>query len=231
MLRFEGLEVTVGAHRVTADFACKAPGLCAVIGPSGAGKSTLLLATAGFLAPEAGRILIDGADVTGHAPGDRPLSVLFQEGNLFPHLDAFRNVALGLSTAGRVSAEERSKVADVLRRVGLAGKEHRAPAALSGGEQSRVALARVLVQDRPVVLLDEPFAALGPALRSEMLELVSATLAAAGKLVLLVTHDPDDALRFADQTVFIDGGRAAGPTATRALFANPPPALAAYLRN
>ncbi|MEM1064978.1 MAG: ATP-binding cassette domain-containing protein [Pseudomonadota bacterium] len=231
MLRFDGVRVTVGTHTVRADFACAQAGLVAIVGPSGAGKSTLLLAAAGFLAPEAGCIRIGGEDVSNKAPGDRSLSVLFQEGNLFPHLDAYRNVALGRSTAARLNEQDRSAVHDVLARVGLQGKEHRMPAQLSGGEQSRVALARVLVQDRPIVLLDEPFSALGPALRTEMLDLVSKTLVATGKIVLLVTHDPDDALHWADQTVFIEAGQALAPMDTRTLFADPPPSLAAYLRN
>lgn len=229
MLRFEGVEVRQGSHVLRADFAVEAPGITAVIGPSGAGKSTLLSVVAGFVTPVLGRVTWEGGDLTALAPGERPVSVVFQDNNLFPHLDAQANVALGVAPNLRLSGDDAARVEAVLARVGLAGKEARRPAALSGGEQSRVALARALVRDRPLVLLDEPFAALGPALKAEMLDLVGETLVADGKRVLLVTHDPADAARVAGQTVLVADGVAEAPVETRALLDDPPPALAAYL--
>jgi thiamine transport system ATP-binding protein len=117
----------------------------------------------------------------------------------------------------------------VLERLGLSDLGPRKPADLSGGQQGRAALGRVLLQARPVLLLDEPFAALGPALKSDLLALVSNLAAEAGTTVLMVTHDPADARHFADQVVLVHDGVAEAPVETRAIFADPPAALRAYL--
>ncbi len=166
MLRLDGLVVNSGGFELRADLDIEAGRLVAVIGPSGAGKSTLLATIAGFLTPVVGRVLWRGADITGLAPGKRPLAMLFQDGNLFPHLSVEQNVALGIRPDMKLSADAWEKVRVALARVGLDGLGPRKPGQLSGGQQSRAALARVLVQGRPLVLLDEPFAALGPALRA-----------------------------------------------------------------
>ncbi|MFQ5785948.1 MAG: thiamine ABC transporter ATP-binding protein [Alphaproteobacteria bacterium] len=208
-----------------------AAGECfAVIGPSGAGKTTLLSLIAGFDAPLSGRVRIDGRDVTALAPALRPVTTLFQEHNLFAHLDAAENVGLGIDPGLRLAPDDRARVADALARVGLAGMERRLPRELSGGERQRVALARVLVRNRPVLLLDEPFAALGPALRFEMLDLVAELRAAAALTVVLVSHQPEDARRIADRAAFVHDGciLAQGPLPD--LLDHPPaPELAAYL--
>ena len=163
------------------------------------------------------------------APGERPVSMLFQDNNLFPHLTAAQNVGLGLRPDLKLSPEQKDRVAEALESVGLAGLGDRKPAALSGGQQSRVALARVLVSDRDIVLLDEPFAALGPALKDEMLDLVKAKLGALAKTVVIVTHDPADARRVAEQTLLVADSKAHAPQPTAQLLDNPPPVLAAYL--
>lgn len=224
-LRIEGLRITQDDFTLAADWALAAGARVAVIGPSGAGKSTLLNAIAGFLPLTSGRILWDGARIDSLAPGQRPISILFQDQNLFPHLTVAQNLGLGLDPALR--RVDWQAVERVLDRVGLAGLGARKPAQLSGGQQSRAALARALLRARPILLLDEPFAALGPALKSEMLDLVAELAGAA--LVLMVTHDPGDARHFAHQTVLVAEGRAEAPQETAALFAAPPPALAAYL--
>ncbi len=229
MLRLEGLELAQGAFRLRADWEAAPGARVAVIGPSGAGKSTLLHAIAGFLAPAQGRILWQGRDLGPLTPGERPVSILFQDQNLFPHLSVFDNLALGLSPRLRLSAGDRTRVAAALDRVGLAGLGERRPAELSGGQAGRVALARALLRARPILLLDEPFAALGPALKGEMLALLAEVQAETGALVLMVTHDPADARRFADLTVLVAEGVAQPPAPTAALFADPPPALADYL--
>lgn len=229
MLSLEELAIRQGGFALAADLTVATGEIVAVIGPSGAGKSTLLSAIAGFLAPAAGRVRWQGRDITGLAPGQRPISVIFQDNNLFPHLSAFQNVALGLKPSLRLTADERARVEESLARVGLEGLGARRPAELSGGQQSRVALARMAVAGRPLVLLDEPFAALGPALRVEMLELVARLARDGGLTVLIVTHDPEDARRIADKTILVAEGRAHPPRPTAALLDDPPPALAAYL--
>jgi thiamine transport system ATP-binding protein len=180
--------------------------ITAIMGPSGSGKSTLLNLVAGFETPQSGRVLIGGADVSAEPPSARPVSMVFQENNLFAHLSVEQNVGLGRSPSLRLTEVDRAAIAEALARTGLAGKERRLPRELSGGERQRVALARVLVRDRPVLLLDEPFASLGPALRDDMLDLVSAVHAERGMTVLFVTHQPEDARRIGEHIVFLDNG-------------------------
>lgn len=229
MLTLEAVLVRQGEFELWADLSVARGARVAVIGPSGAGKSTLLNVIAGFQGVESGRIVLDGREVTDAPPGARPLSILFQDNNLFPHLSVAQNVGLGLRPNLRLTGAERERVAQALDRVGLRGLEGRKPGQLSGGQQSRAALARILVQDRPLVLLDEPFAALGPALKAEMLDLLQEVLDETGATLILVTHDPQDARRIAPQTILVADGTAAGPMATQDLFADPPPALRDYL--
>ncbi|MCC0063354.1 MAG: ATP-binding cassette domain-containing protein [Defluviimonas sp.] len=229
MLVLDHLEIAQGAFRLSADLQIESGALTAVIGPSGAGKSTLLAAIAGFVAPVSGRILWEGRDLAGLAPGARPLSILFQEQNLFPHLDLATNLGLGLRADLRLTGHDRMAVSAALERVGLGGMERRRPATLSGGQQSRAALARALLRARPLMLFDEPFAALGPALRAEMLDLVMEIAAETGATVLMVSHDPADALRLAGLCVVVAEGRVLAPQPVAALLADPPAALRGYL--
>ncbi len=229
MLQLDHLTLDVDRFQLTADWTIAAGETVAVIGQSGAGKSTLLMAVAGFLAPATGRILWNGGDLAGVAPGDRPLSILFQDQNLFPHLTIAQNLGLGLAPNLRLSAAQTAQIDAALARVGLAGLGARKPAALSGGQQGRAALARALLRARPILLLDEPFAALGPALKTEMLDLVAEVAHEAQATVLMVTHDPRDAKAFASKTILVADGIAHPPVATDALFQTPPEALLAYL--
>ncbi|NKB26276.1 MAG: ATP-binding cassette domain-containing protein [Rhodobacteraceae bacterium] len=229
MLTLEGVRLTRGDWTLSADLTVQAGSRVAVIGPSGAGKSTLLDLISGFVEPTGGRILWDDTLLTGQAPGARPISLLFQDGNLFPHLSAFQNIALGLRPSLRLTPAERDRVRASLSRVGLSGMEDRKPGALSGGQRSRVALARMLLRAEPLVLLDEPFAALGPALKDEMLALLLDLIAEIGATLLMVTHDPEDARALKGQTILVADGVAHPPEDTGALFSNPPAALAAYL--
>ena len=229
VLKLENLAIRQDDFTLDADLTVHAGALVAVIGPSGAGKSTLLGAVAGFVSVASGRILWDGRQITGVSPSSRPISVLFQDNNLFPHLSAFQNVALGLKPSLRLSADERARVDAALARVGLDGFGPRRPAQLSGGQQSRVALARVLLQRKPLVLLDEPFSALGPAMRAEMLALVAAICRETGATLMMVTHDIRDAETIADQIVLVADGRAEPPMPTAQIMANPPQALRSYL--
>jgi thiamine transport system ATP-binding protein len=202
----------------------------AIIGPSGAGKSTLLALIAGFEKPQSGGIKILGRDVVGEPPARRPVTSLFQEHNLFPHLSAAENVGLGIDPGLRLDSVSRSRVAAALAHVGLSGFETRLPGQLSGGERQRVALARSLVRNRPLLLLDEPFAALGPAQRREMLDLVNALARERGFTVLFVSHQPEDARHAAGRVLFVEAGQILCDGAARQLFNPPLPApLAAYL--
>lgn len=229
LLEFDCIHVTRGSFTLSADLTVLKAARVAVIGPSGSGKSTLLSLVGGFVAPTRGRIRVEGEDITALPPGRRPVSMLFQDQNLFPHLTVAQNVGLGLRPDLRLSDPQHARVAQVLAEVGLEGTETRRPANLSGGQQSRVALARVLLRARPVLLLDEPFAALGPALKAEMLTLLARIADQTNATVLMVTHDPDDARSFAPQTILVDGGVAHPPVPTGPLLDNPPPGLRAYL--
>jgi thiamine transport system ATP-binding protein len=228
VLRLEDLDIRQEGFHLTADWEVAKGAKVAVIGPSGAGKSTLLMALAGFV-PHGGRVTWDGQDLSALAPGDRPLSILFQDQNLFPHLTLVQNLGLGLSPRLQLTAADHARIETTLARVGLGDMGSRKPAQLSGGQLGRAALARALLRARPILLLDEPFAALGPALKAEMLDLVTETADETGATVLMVTHDPADARRFADLTVLVADGVAAAPVPTAKLFANPPPALRDYL--
>ena len=202
----------------------------AVIGPSGAGKSTLLALIAGFERADSGSIRIAGQDVTHQHPSVRPVTMLFQDHNLFAHLDVAANVGLGIHPGLKLTAADRARVEAALEQVGLNGLAERLPAQLSGGERQRVALARSLVRQRPLLLLDEPFAALGPALRREMLDLVRALQGDRKLTVLLVSHQPEDALYVAARTAFVHGGHVLEIGATRALLNGAAgPELRAYL--
>lgn len=229
MLELDRLVITQDEFRLVADLSVPKGARVAVIGPSGAGKSTLLSVISGFYPPQSGRIRWDGQDITGAAPGQRPLSILFQDQNLFPHLTVRQNVGLGLRPDLRLTTPEQERVARALSRTGLDGLGDRLPGTLSGGQQGRVALARVLLRARPLMMLDEPFAALGPALKAEMLGLVAEIAGETGATVLMVSHDPADALSFAPLTILVANGTAHAPRPTPALLADPPPELALYL--
>jgi thiamine transport system ATP-binding protein len=157
-----------------------------------------------------------GQDVTRLDPAKRPVSMVFQENNLFHHLTVAQNVGLGRSPSLRLTDADRADISKALADVGLARKEDRRPDALSGGERQRVALARALVRRHPLLLLDEPFASLGPALRGEMVELVRSLHARTGMTVIFVTHAPDDARALAKRIIFLENGRIAvdGPVET-----------------
>lgn len=230
MLELDHIHARSGTFDLTADLTVNAGQRVAIVGASGSGKSTLLDVLAGFLKPLSGALRWAGKDITAKPPGARPVSILFQDTNLFPHLTIGQNLALALNPlTGRLRTGDAGRIETGLARVGLSGFADRRLSEMSGGQQSRAALARVLLQGRPVLLLDEPFAALGPALKSEMLDLVAEVAQAEGLTVLLVSHDPQDARRFASQTIVVEAGQVAPPQDTGALLDNPPPGLRAYL--
>lgn len=229
MLELDSVAIRMEDFALNADFSVDPGPPLAVIGPSGAGKSTLLGAMAGFVPLAGGQIRWDGRDLAPLSPGQRPMSILFQDQNLFPHLTIAQNLGLGLRPDLRLTSEDQAGVEEALARTGLSGMGARKPASLSGGQQSRAALARALLRAKPLLLLDEPFAALGPALKSEMLDLVAEIAGETRTTVLMISHDPADALRIAPRTILVAEGRAEAPQDTTALFDAPPPALRAYL--
>ena len=228
-IQFEDIKLSRGDFTLKADLSIASGDMVALIGPSGGGKSTLLNAIAGFLAPKAGRLRLEGVDMSGIRPAHRPVTLLFQENNLFPHLSVYQNVALGLRPDLKLDTGDKARVHDALDEVGLDGFEDRFPDALSGGQRQRVALARALLRQKPVLLLDEPFAALGPALKTEMLDLVARIVAQQAMTLVMVTHSPSDAARIAEKTVLIADGVASGPYDTAKMLADPPQALRDYL--
>ncbi|ASQ02498.1 thiamine ABC transporter ATP-binding protein [Sinorhizobium meliloti WSM1022] len=206
-LAVKGVEISFETTTLAFDCAVPAKRIVAVAGASGSGKSTLFNIIAGFEQPERGEVIILGEEMTGRAPAERPVSIIFQEHNLFAHLDVATNVGFGISPALRLDAANRTKVEDALARVGLAGFGKRLPPTLSGGERQRVALARAFVRHRPILLLDEPFAALDPGMRAEMRALISDLHEEEGNTILMITHHPDDVRALADSVLFLDRGR------------------------
>lgn len=178
----------------------------ALIGPSGAGKSTLLALIAGFCQPESGRISVNDEEIQSKQPHLRPLSMLFQEHNLFEHLSVFDNIALGLNPALKLTAEDQQRVRDAADKVGLIDKIQRLPSELSGGQRQRVALARCFVQPHPIWLLDEPFSALDPVLRKEMLSVVRSLAQEKQATVIMVTHHLSDARAIANRFAYLSHG-------------------------
>jgi thiamine transport system ATP-binding protein len=190
----------------------------AILGPSGAGKSTLLSLIAGFLSVASGQILLHGQDHTHTPPAKRPVSMLFQENNLFAHLTVAQNIGLGLDPGLRLNAAQQQQLAQIAQQVGLEAHLSRLPAQLSGGQRQRVALARCLIRQQPILLLDEPFSALDPALRGEMLQLLQQIGAERQLTLLMVSHNLEDAARIAPRTLLVVDGRIYYDGATQALL-------------
>jgi spermidine/putrescine ABC transporter ATP-binding subunit len=192
-----------------------------LLGPSGCGKTTTLNLIAGFVEPTAGRVFIDGEDVTGRPPHLRGLGVVFQSYALFPHLTVFENVAFGLRERRVTGDEIGRRVTEALALVRLEGRERQRPAQLSGGMQQRVALARALVYRPRVLLLDEPLAALDKRLREEMRDELRAIQRAVGITTVFVTHDQAEALGLSDRIAVMQGGRIEQLGAPREIYERP----------
>lgn len=212
--RLDNVSLKLGQQDFQLDCGFARGKITAIIGPSGSGKSTLLNLVSGFENPCSGRVLIEGRDMAGLDPSERPVSIIFQDNNLFSHLDIVTNVGLGVRPSLKLSGAEQASISDALEKVGLTGFERRLPPTMSGGERQRAALARALVRQRALMLLDEPFAALDPGLRSGMAHLLKTLHQDMNNTILLVTHHPEDISRLADAVVFLSQGRVLfqGPT-------------------
>jgi len=199
----------------------KAGTLCVVIGPSGGGKTTLLHMIAGFEKPESGTLVFNGQNLLPLEPANRPAAIVFQDHNLFPHLTAAQNVALGIRPSLRVSDDERTSVDEMLEAVDLKGFGERKPGEMSGGQRQRVALARALVSGRPLILLDEPFSSLDPGLRRDMVQLVGELRRKRPVTILMTIHTPEDVADLADQMVFVANGRVVASDVPAAILHGP----------
>lgn len=191
----------------------------AVFGPSGAGKTTLLNLIAGFLFAHSGTIALNGIDHSKSPPSQRPVSILFQENNLFSHLTLWQNIALGVHPGLRLNAAQRQELEMLAQQMGIDNLLYRLPDEISGGQRQRAALARCLVRKQPVLLLDEPFSALDPALRQEMLLLLDDICRSRQLTLVMVSHSTEDAVRIAPRSVIIADGRIIEDTATSAVLA------------
>lgn len=177
-----------------------------LLGPSGGGKTTLLNILGGFLTPTAGKVLIDGNDVTGIAPAKRPTTTVFQDYALFPHMSVAGNVGFGLKMRGFPKADSKKRISSALEMVGLGHLASRRIHELSGGQRQRIALARALAVDPSVLLLDEPLGALDMKLRRQMQEELKAIQKRVGTTFVHVTHDQEEAMAIADTIVVMNDG-------------------------
>ncbi len=198
-----------------------------LLGPSGCGKTTTLRMIAGFETPTAGRILVDGRDVTRLSPQRRGFGMVFQNYALFPHLDVAENVAFGLKTRGVARDEIRRRVEEALALVDLAGYGKRRVQELSGGQQQRVALARALAPEPDVLLLDEPLSNLDAALRERTRNELRALLKRVGITAIFVTHDQEEAFALSDRIAVLEKGRLQQVGTPEELYARPTNAFVA----
>jgi glycine betaine/proline transport system ATP-binding protein len=198
-----------------------------VMGLSGSGKSTLIRHLNRLIDPSEGAIVIDGVDILGLSVRALEqfrrgkLAMVFQRFGLFPHRTVLDNVAYGLAVRGIAKAERRARAAEWVSAVGLAGYEARYPAALSGGMQQRVGLARALCSDAEILLMDEAFSALDPLIRAEMQDQLAELQARLRKTIVFITHDLDEALRLGDRIAFLKDGRLAQVGTPAEIVGNP----------
>ncbi|WP_272524568.1 thiamine ABC transporter ATP-binding protein ThiQ [Providencia sp. PROV201] len=209
MIKLTQLDYQYDNLTMSFDFSVQSGESVAVMGPSGAGKSTLLSLISGFQFPNSGKIVLNGEDHTFTPPAKRPVSMLFQENNLFSHLTIRQNIGLGLQPNLRLNKTQIQLVEQMANRVSLSECLDRLPAQLSGGQRQRAALACCMIRNQPILLLDEPFSALDPALRREMLLLLKEICAEKSITLLMVSHNVDDALQIAPRTLVIAEGKIA----------------------
>lgn len=208
-LALQTLTKTFPSHRVVDGISLDVPKSCfySLLGPSGCGKTTILRMIAGFAEPDSGEIVLNGRTLNGLRPYERPVTTVFQNYALFPHLTAAENIAFGLQRRGESAAAIAPKVTRMLELVGLQEKGGRLPANLSGGEKQRTALARALVVEPELLLLDEPLSALDPALRKRVRIELKQLQQRLGITFLFITHDQEEALSLSDRIAVMNKGK------------------------
>jgi putative spermidine/putrescine transport system ATP-binding protein len=222
-LQLQHVSKSLGGRAIVEDLhlEVRAGELTCLLGPSGCGKTTTLRMIGGFLLPDRGRILIGGRDVTTLSPDKRPTAMVFQNYALWPHMTVFKNVAFGLRLRKLPKREVRERVERVLELVGLTRHVHSYPARISGGEQQRVALARSLVLEPKVLLLDEPLSNLDAKLRLRVREDIREIQQRLGITTVFVTHDQDEALSISDRIAVMSGGKVEQYADARILYREP----------
>ena len=223
--------VTKRYGRVTAvedvSFRAERASFVVLLGPSGCGKSTLLRLIAGLEEVSAGKIFIEGREVTGLDPTERRLSMVFQSYALFPHLSVAENIVFGLKVRGLPAAARRQRLERVAQLVGLTERLDHKPQQLSGGQRQRVALARAIVSENPICLMDEPLSNLDAQLRHEMRVEIRALQQRLGMTVIYVTHDQVEAMSMADRVILLRSGRIEQEGTPAQLYARPASTFAA----
>ena len=206
-LELNKLGFSYGDERYQFDMRADAYSTTAIMGKSGSGKSTLLNLIAGFLTPTSGTLTWNKQSLLSMPAAARPVTTLFQQHNLFPHLSIWQNLALGIQPTLKLTNDQEELLEQCLKAVGMAGMQQQSARTLSGGEQQRVALARCLLRQKPVLLMDEPFSALDEATRESMQRLTRETIEANKLCAIIVTHSQSDADALNAKTINLDGGR------------------------
>jgi len=222
-LEFRGVSKRFGAVHAVADVSLgvRKGEFFSLLGPSGCGKTTMLRLAGGFEEPDAGRVFLDGADITGLPPDKRKVNTIFQSYALFPHMTVRDNIAFGLTIAKRPKAEIRDEVDRMLELIRMADQAGKKPDQLSGGQKQRVAVARALVNRPDILLLDEPLAALDLKLRQKMLIELDAIHDEVGITFLYVTHDQAEAMSLSDRIAVMDAGRVEQVGAPAEIYESP----------
>jgi thiamine transport system ATP-binding protein len=207
LLNLNKLSLSLGGHKFLFNLQLKAGECIAISGESGAGKSTLLNLIAGFTPADSGSLHWHNTELSRLLPAQRPITTLFQDHNLFSHLNVIDNLGLGINPSLKLTTSDRERLRKTLDLLGLAGFEQRLPAQLSGGQAQRVALARSLLRNKPILLLDEPYSSLDEATRHNMLGLTKEVIADKQLCALIVTHNRQDARALGAKTLLLSNGK------------------------